>query len=160
MAIPKTSLPIGTVRAVQLRAKSSSGSKDWVAVYTTDSLYKGKLFVINGKTSDVLKGRGQGRPVKEEGINLQAAVRAKENSGKGYVFIDEFDVSNGWLSEQRSSNPPQPAPPPSQPASPPKPPEKTATTTTQQPPPQPNQAAEPSILSNTDGEEGSSCWFW
>lgn len=121
--IPKNQLPSTMAHAIHLHAPTASGGKDWVGAITHDPNYGGKLWVVNGKTKEVLSGGGQGRAVKAPGTEqaLAKAVRDKLNSGEGYTIVDEYEARCGWHSQLQqqgqtsSAAPVKPAPRTTQP---------------------------------------------
>jgi hypothetical protein len=81
--------------AIHLRSPSVSGGKDWVGIVFHEC-HNEHLFVVFGKTSDVISGRVQTRTTKDSGsiTKLEAVVRKKLR--EGYVLIDRFGERTGW----------------------------------------------------------------
>ena len=117
--IPNNRLPNQTARAIHLRAPSTSGGKDWIGIVTTDPFYGGKLWVINGKTKNILNGGGQGRAVKAPGTEQSLIATVRKKLDAGYIHLDEYEARCGWHS-QPSSQPAKAAPlPQKKPSKPP-----------------------------------------
>lgn len=101
--IPDNMMPNQTAHAVHLRAPSTSGGKDWVGVVTTDPFYGGKLWIINGKTKDVLSGGGHGRAVKAPGTERSLSDAVSKKLDEGYTRIDEYEARNGWKTQLKAT---------------------------------------------------------
>lgn len=148
--IPDSRMPRQTAHAIHLHSDSSSGGKDWVGVVSHDPMIGGKLWVLNGKTKEVLSGGGQGRAVAAKGTEQALADAARKKVNEGYILVDEYQARNGCWDSQKSQ-PPRPvktaAPTPYPQVDPPSPPPAVVK------PPAP-------ILSNSDGKdsEPTMCW--
>lgn len=142
--IPNNMFPKNTVHAIHLRAPSTSGGKDWVGFVTTNPMHGGKLWVLNGKTTDVMSGGGQGRSVKAPATEAALSAAVERKLDEGYSHVDEYEARCGWHN-QPSSNPAQPSP---------------QTAANQTVPPTPPAAKDPlKILDNQKGESGPTmCW--
>lgn len=154
--IPNNMWPKDVVHAYHLRATATSehGSKDWICVLSHNPRYSGKLWVVFGKTDEVMSGGGQGRqrtndPATEDA--LKAAVKEKLNGKDEYIIIDEYEARCGWHS-QPSSKPTAQA----QPAAPsPKPPSAAKAA---KPPTPPAAKAPTNVLEEEDCGEPTMCW--
>jgi len=110
--IPNDLLPSSIIHAVHLRCPSSSGTKDWVGAIHNDPKYTNTLWVVNGKTKDVLSGGGQGRAVKAPGTVQSLWAMVAKKLGEGYALVDEYQAKSGWDSQSNSSTQPNPVPTP------------------------------------------------
>lgn len=110
---PSNMWPKDVIHAYHLRARSVSGTKDWVCLISSHPFHSKHLWVIFGKTADVMSGGGQGRALTNSVATEEALkneVRKKVNSKDKYEIVDEFEAHCGWHSQpsSRSAVPPQP----------------------------------------------------
>lgn len=150
--IPSKMWPKDVVHAFHLRAQSESGIKDWVCIISSNPFHSKHLWVVFGKTAEVLNGGGQGRALTKTSATeaeLVKAVREKLNGKDKYEIVDEYEARCGWH-KAPSSQTSAPAPP----AAPSQPPLQAAKTTPP-PPPQPAKAKAPEV---EDPGEPTMCW--
>lgn len=97
--------------AIHMRCWTAAGNKDWIGVISTNPMYSRGIYVVFGKTSEVMNDGGQGRVTKNLPTIVQLNKLAVEKQNKGYKIIDTFDINRGddWQSViELFNNPPNP----------------------------------------------------
>lgn len=93
-------LPHPITHAVYLHSSSASnGGKDWIGAINT-YINGGNLWIVNGKSKDVISGGGHGRYVKTKGTEQSLSDAVKKKISEGYYLVDEYRESTGYWDSQ------------------------------------------------------------